>query len=272
MGAPLLDLVAVAYEAPEETAAFLRSLAHLDVPYRLLVIENYSPGMATLDAIRKNIPDDAHIITNTENVGYARAVNQGMSFWAHPAPYAAILNCDVQFIEGEKIQQIIDAFETFPDIGVIGPRTRTSNGKLTHAGIVTTDAEPRNHHRGWMEPDLGQYKDALEVNTVSGATYFVRTKMWLELTECADYQRAAKAACEVEATGAFLPTKHFFEETFCSYHARQHGWRVVYMGSVAMIHEWHRSSKPGSQSFLVPQAQFARACIMCGIDMAGEVE
>lgn len=272
MDAPLLDLVAVAYEAPVETGAFLRSLEHLDVPYRLTIIENHTPGDAVLDAIRKNAPDDAFIVCNTQNLGYARAVNQGMAMWANPAPYAAILNCDVQFLPGERISAIIEHFEANPSVGVIGPRTRTSAGKLTHAGIVTTAVRPRNHHRGWMEHDRGQYDDTLEVNTVSGATYFVRTGMWRDLTDCEDYQKASRASCGDGAAGAFLPTPHFFEETFCSYHARQHGWKVVYLGGVAMIHEWHRSSTPGAQNFLVPQTMFHRACIMCGIDLIGEVE
>lgn len=274
MRAPLLDVVAVSYQARVETGRFLDSLAHIDVPFRVLIIDNASPDMGVRTAIVEHLPARSELcrsnayVFNHENVGYARAVNQAMSLLPEPAPYAAILNTDTEFIAGESIARLIEHFEQNPDVGVIGPRTFTSGRKLTHAGIVNTPEHPRNHHRAWMLRDVPhRYRDTLDVNTVSGATYFVRRSMWDALSCCETYLASAPGA-----EGAFLPTRHFFEETYCSYHARAHGWRVVYLGGVAMIHQWHRSSQPGSQSFREPQEMFFAACKFHGIDMSGEVE
>jgi GT2 family glycosyltransferase len=271
MDEPLLDLVAVAYQAPSETGNFLGSLSHIDVPFTITVIDNNSPDPAVRRTIEAALPvvneqsncRAARAVFNAENVGYARAVNQGML--GSRSPYAAILNCDVEFLPSESMRTIVKHFEANPDVGVIGPRTHDSQGKLTHAGIITTPDHPRNHHRGWQQRDVGQYRDTMEVNTVSGATYFVRTSMWHGLAECPDYLMAAP-----DADGAFLPTPHFFEETYCSYHARHHGWKVVYLGNVAMIHQWHRSSQVGSKAFKEPQEMFFNACRLHGIDITGE--
>jgi hypothetical protein len=95
----------------------------------------------------------------------------------------------------------------------------------------------------------------LDVPTVSGATYFFRRRMW----DAVDVTVRCTARSLLDAEGAFLPTRHFYEETYCSYHARLHDWRVVYLGTAKMIHLWHRSSTVGSQDILGPRAYFLRA-------------
>lgn len=285
MTEPLLDLVAVAYEAPQETEAFLASLVHVDVPFRLLVIDNASPnpdvrpilesrlgswqtGVSATSPLTDVAPNcvAAGWHASATNHGYARGVNLGMSMLVGPAPFAGILNCDVQFLP-EGIGDMMAHFVSHPEVGVLAPRTFTSGSRLlTHAGIVTTPDNPHNHHRAWLQPDTGAYRDIRPVNTVSGATYFVRRAMWDQLAGCVQYLDAAPGAL-----GAFLPTQHFFEETFCSYHAKAHGWQVVYHGPSAMIHEWHRSSALGSQDFETPRRLFLDACAAHGITPDGEL-
>jgi GT2 family glycosyltransferase len=86
---PVLDLVACAYQAPEATEAFLRqSREHVGLTFTLCVIENSSPDDSVrqvlkgpaLDAVRA-LPNcaDATVIFNETNVGYARAINHGVS-------------------------------------------------------------------------------------------------------------------------------------------------------------------------------------------------
>lgn len=270
-----LDLVAVAYQAPEETAKFVDSLAYVDVPFTITIIDNASPDSRVRGGIRNGLARlsnplcaDQRFIANEVNVGYARAVNQGMANGRNP--YAAILNCDVQFLP-EGIKPLLAQFLSHAQVGIIGPRTFDSRGRITHGGIVTTTDNPRNHHRGWLAPNGPQYGDTFTVNTVSGATYFVRRDMWEALTACPAYQEASNLVTGETAGGAFLPTPHYFEETFCSYHAKAHGWTSVYFGATSMIHEWHRSSSLGSRDFAGPRKMFLDACTYCGIVPEGEL-
>lgn len=265
---PVIDLVAVAYQAPGETERFLASLDKVGVPFTLTVVENASPDPDVLKILDKKreyveaIPEclEYTVLAEQYNFGYAKACNLGASLRKDSAKYLALLNCDIKF-EEDCVEKIVAHFESHPQVGIVGPRTTTSDGRLTHAGIIRM---PNGHdqHRAWLEPDNLVFTDTLQVPTVSGATYFVRRLTWDELTECKPYQEAAGGAL-----GAFLPTSHFYEETFCSYHAYAHGWLVNYLGSAKMIHEWHRSSPVGSVSLSSTEAFFRRACMHHGIEL-----
>lgn len=267
MQEPVIDLVAVAYNAPAETARFLESLGKVGVPFTLTIIENHSPDPQVQIVLEKwreqvtAIPEciGYMVLHQDTNLGYARACNLGASL-GH-AQYLALLNCDIAFKEG-CVQTIIDYFDTNPDAGVIGPRTTTTDGRLTHAGIIR-NPNGRDQHRAWLHPDGPAYQDTLSVPTVSGATYFVRRTAWDELTACPFFQETAPGA-----SGAFLPTRHFYEETWCSYHARAHGWDVVYLGATKMIHEWHKSSPVGSIPMHAAEEQFRKACAHHDIELS----
>ncbi len=72
-----------------------------------------------------------------------------------------------------------------------------------------------------------------------------------------------------DATGAFLPTPHYYEETWCSYFARHLGYNVVYDGSVSIGHSWHKSSAVGGEAdskFKESQSIFRKACDYMGIE------
>ena len=267
---PILDLVAVVYNAPDETEAFLASLNKVDVPFTCTLIDNNSPDPRILSLLidwqaqkkPKNMIDRS-IIFKEQNVGYARACNLGAS--KGKARYLALLNCDTEFIYGNT-SKIIDLFEEDSSIGIIGPLTYGSDGKITHGGIFKDTNSGRDLHRGWMvDVNIAgdAVKDTCDVPTVSGATYFARRSMWDELTTCPLYREAAGDSVE----GAFLPTPHFYEETWCSYHARAHDYRVVYLGSAEMIHQWHRSSPIGSVSLEPAESMFRDACKVHGIEL-----
>lgn len=264
---PVINLYAVAYQAPEETLGFLQSLRHVSVPFSLTVVENASPDPRVQEVLR-GLPfaevkalamcTNAEVVYNEKNVGYARAINRAST--AGSAPYLAALNCDVLFEETvDVVGDIVNYFEANPNVGVIGPRTVDQHKRLTHGAIISTGVASEQH-RHWLQPDRGQASDVLSVPTVSGATYFVRRTTWDELTRCTAYQEAAPGA-----EGAFLPTDHFYEETWCSYHARAHEWEVVYLGTTWMRHLWHRSSPTGSQDMNGPRTFFRQACRVHGI-------
>lgn len=261
----MIDLVAVAYRAPQETARFLRSLEVVEVPFTITVVENNSPEPDVRSILEMAWPQveqiptcvGARLVFNGDNVGYARACNQGASHGT--APVIALLNCDTEWRDGVG-ERILRTFGQQRKAGVIGPKTTDLKGRLTHSGI-TKDLSGRDNHRHWMAHDLGQADDVIDVPTVSGATYFILRELWNELTTCPVYQNVAP-----DARGAFLPTKHYFEETFCSYHAQAHGWRVVYDGGAHMIHEWNKSD-PRTSSSLWNESRdyFLSACSAHGI-------
>lgn len=264
----MLDLVAIAYRAPMETSRFFDSFVHMDVPFTLTVVENSSPEPDVRRVIEEKAPEvernknclAVEVVYNQSNVGYARACNFGAMKFSNP--YIGLLNCDLEW-RPRVASRIIQRFESDERIGVVGPRTTDSDGRLTHSGIVKRGSA--DGHRYWLQQDRGQASDVIDAQTVSGSTYFIRRDVWDFLTDCPQYRVIAP-----RARGAFLPTEHYFEETFCSYHATAHGWRVVYDGTVHMIHEWGRSDSGAIQKFWDrSKRQYVQACAAHGISYHG---
>lgn len=205
--------------------------------------------------------DNLHI---NRNIGYSAACNKMAA--NTKSEIIGLLNGDV-WMSNQDVLDIINIFETEPDIHILGPKQRDEQGYITHAGIVGTNTEPK--HRGWKEYDSEDklYRDRINCVTISGSAYFIRRNVWETLTNNVTYQEVVP-----NALGAFLPTPHYYEETFCSYHARHLGYNVVYDGSVSIGHSWHASSpKPGKgyseadRMFPISREIFRKACDHLGI-------
>jgi glycosyltransferase involved in cell wall biosynthesis len=207
-------------------------------------------------------------ITNAvsnENIGYSAACNQ--LALNSSSDIIALLNADVWFTSND-IFHINKIFEDNPDIHILGPKQRDENGFITHAGIVGSNVKPA--HRGWRQhdPDDLLYRDRIDCVTISGSAYFIRREVWNSMTNNPQYRELYP-----DAIGAFLPTPHYYEETWCSYFARHLGYRLVYDGSVSIGHSWHASSpKPGQgyseadSKFPISREIFRKACDYIGIE------
>lgn len=224
--------------------------------YNLFVSDNASHD-GSIDMLRNMLEDVQNSVTIIENknIGYARACNQLAAMGS--GEIIGLLNADVWFTE-QDILTIEKRFLNTPEVAVLGPKQRNERGLIVHAGITGEERSPK--HRGWMsgDPQDVRYKDFAEMVTVSGSAYFIRRSVWEDLTNCPTYQRIAP-----NAEGAFLPTPHYFEETWCSYHARKHGYRVFYDGSISIGHTWHASSSVGSAvdaNFPASKEIFVAAC------------
>jgi GT2 family glycosyltransferase len=200
-----------------------------------------------------------------ENVGYSHACNYMAS--KSNGDVLALLNGDV-WLTSTDVANIQDIFDNNPDIHILGPKQRDEKGFITHAGIIGTNTAPK--HRGWREHDPYDllYKDRVECVTVSGSAYFVRRDVWEAMSNHPEYKKIAP-----NAMGAFLPTPHYYEETWCSYFARHLGYNVVYDGSVSIGHSWHASTpKPGEgvshadKYFPISREIFRKACDHFGIE------
>lgn len=200
--------------------------------------------------------DDA--ISFQDNVGFGRACNEGAAMGLNDA----ILLANADTVLSEGFRQCYDALMFRDDWGVLGPRQVNEHGQLTFAGIFGPDQAPKL--RGWKEADIGQYSDVRDDTlSVMGSLYFVKRSVWEELTACALFQ-----IYQPGSTGAFLETPHYFEEMFCSLHARAHGHKCVYYGPVQMLHYWHAASAVGGwadQQFARSQAMHREACRIHGI-------
>lgn len=265
----MIDLCVINYNTRHLLERFLNVL-HSDVDsvgraWNLRIADNDS-GDDSAEWLRSNYSSyymsDVYL---NPNIGYSAACNQLASFGN--SDVIALLNADT-WMTSKDISDIDLIFQNNPDIHILGPKQRDENGFITHAGIVGTNVQPK--HRGWREYDPNDvlFKDRIECVTVSGSAYFVRRSVWNAMTNNPKYRELYP-----DAVGAFLPTPHYYEETWCSYFARHLGYNVVYDGSVSVGHSWHASSpKPGEgiseadSYFPVSREIFRNACDAFGIE------
>jgi GT2 family glycosyltransferase len=254
----MIHLVMVNYHTPHDVRRFIGSYRENppEAPHHLTVVHVAATSQDIASTDTWSDQPHVEVLTSIDNIGYARACNRAaFENTTDEDRYVVFFNADVRLRKG-AVDECVDALEQNSEWGVLGPRQVDSKNRLTHAGIFGTPTKPQ--HRAWHGWDNGRYSDVREAVTVSGAAYFVRSETWKELTVCPTYRFIAP-----EATGAFLPTPHYFEETFCSYHARAHGWKVVYYGPACIEHEWHQASPVGGwaeRQFGVSQKLFREAC------------
>jgi len=271
-----IDLVCVDYKTPGDLQNFYNSLMSYP-PVRggghptLTVVEtDETLPSREVRQVGWNGSNSGVWMRPGENLGYAKACN--LAAIAGSNEVLAFFNADVM-VTPDAIDVCIEVLLSDPSVAVVGPRQVDTQNRLTHAGIVNPGVDRFDqslmYPRNWQEPDRGQMSHIEEVLSVAGSAYFVRRSVWDELNECHLYQHACFEIYGDFALGAFLPTQHYYEESYLSLHARAHGYRVMYVGETTIVHKWHQASPVGGVAELVYQpqarAEFRRACDIHGI-------
>jgi GT2 family glycosyltransferase len=155
---PLVSIVVPAWDQLHLTRSCVASIrAATDVPHELIVVDNGSRPAARDFA--REAADIA--ICNDENVGFARANNQGLAVAS--GTYVMFLNNDADLPEGWT--RLIDTLEAHPRAGLVVPA-------LTAAGVpLTVRAAPVEE-----VATLPPFGDA-----PSGVCYLMRRELLVEL-------------------------------------------------------------------------------------------
>lgn len=227
----MIDIVVVNYRTPGLLERFLNSL------------RNHPPQEETSVTVVDIMPSTpakfqrvTHQFVLPENIGYNRACN-----WAAKLGGGDVIgffNADTAFVNRTCVDRCVEVLRSNPRVGVVGPLQVNERGFVTHAGIYGSHTD--RQEEGWRSPNPGLFTRDKTAVSVSGSAYFIKRSVWSELSECPKMKEIGQ-----EVDGAFLPTDHYFGETWCSFHAQQHGYEVRYLGSARMLHTWHASSKVG---------------------------
>jgi GT2 family glycosyltransferase len=95
----------------------------------VIVVDNDSHD-GSVEMVQKKFPQ-VRLICNQDNVGFAKACNQGIL--ASSAPYVLLLNSDCE-LRDDCITPLVDVLRTHPHIGVSGSVLLHANGKIQKAG------------------------------------------------------------------------------------------------------------------------------------------
>ena len=224
-----LSAIVVHYRSLDVLPRCLVALAAAGEPdVEIVVVDNNSrDGLA--ERLARDFPA-ARVISNDENVGYARAVNQGIA--ATSGEYLLVMNPDC-FLEGRAARTLAQYLDAHPRTGLAGPKLLNPDGSyelsarsfpdhftfLFNRYSLLTRLFPRNRwSRRYLLTDW-DHASAREVDWVSGACMMVRREV-------------------IKAVGAMDEGFFMFNEDvdWCR-RITQAGWAVACVPEARAVHE-----------------------------------
>jgi GT2 family glycosyltransferase len=207
-------IVILNYNGEEMLSKFLPSVIK-NSSSEVIIVDNCSTD-GSLAFLSTHYPD-LRVIVNAHNTGYAGGYNKGLFVIGAEYDYFILLNSDVEVTPGWD-QVIIDYLDAHPDVVVAQPKILSYVDKkyFDYAGASGgfMDGLGYPYCRGrilhTVEEDLQQYDNPIEIHWASGAAFFIRSKVFLEM-------------------GGFEPTffSHMEEIDLC--------WRIRHRGMKIMV-------------------------------------
>jgi len=204
--------------------------------YEIIVVDNAS----TDDSCRmiKEKHPEAMLIENSENVGFARANNQG--FALARGNYFFMLNSDTVILDG-AIDKLMDFMEKNKKVGICGPRNcsrdMTIQYNCNHFPSIWIDFTlhtrlcavlPKIKWFNLSQMKYWDYDGIREVDLITGCALMIRNQIYKALGGLDDH--------------FFM----YYEETDLCYRMRKLGYSVVYYPDATIIHYGGGSSRNNS--------------------------
>ncbi len=229
VGDLLVSVVIVTYNSRDDVSGCLDALLESDHrDLEVIVVDNAS-GDGTAELVAASFPS-VRLIRNATNLGFAAGNNLG--FRAARGDILLVLNPDVR-LRPDALRGLVTAFAQDPLLGVAGCKLLFPDGRtVQHAGGVVEYPLATARHRGYGEPDNGQWDEPAEVPFVTGAALALR-------------REALRAAGGFDP--GFFPV--YYEDTDLCYRARAAGWRVVYVPAAVGLHRTSASLDQASPTY-----------------------
>jgi GT2 family glycosyltransferase len=217
---PAVSIVVVTFNKVEYTYRCLESLlAHADVGYELIVVDNAS-GDETGELLSRL--QNVAVARNTENLGFLRGCNQGAAMAR--GRYLLFLNNDTVIASG-CLSALLGSAEADSRCGAVGGRLIWPDGRLQEAGgILWRDGSAQGYGRG-EDPYRPEFSYVREVDFCSGALLLVRKDLLDRL-----------GGFDVRYAPAY------YEDADLCMEIRRLGYRVLYQPRAVVYHDEYTSS------------------------------
>ncbi|MFZ5897072.1 MAG: glycosyltransferase family 2 protein [Myxococcota bacterium] len=239
---PKVSIIVPVYGKFATTWNCLAALAEIDagVSFEVIVVDDCSP-----DCTRQMLSrvDNVRMIENASNLGYLRSNNRAAE--SARGRWLCLLNNDTR-VTPRWLAELVNTFEAFPRVGLVGSKLLFADGRLQEAGgIVFADASCENYGR-WADPERPRYNFARSVDYCSAACVLLPRALWRDLGGFDEY---------------FAPA--YYEDTDLAFRVREAGFDVMYQPLSRVVH-YHgvthgKNPKHGlKRSLLVNRERFAQ--------------
>jgi GT2 family glycosyltransferase/thioredoxin-like negative regulator of GroEL len=163
----------------ELTRQCLEALAKTtdDVSWELIVVDNHSTDETA--SFLSTLGGDVQIITNQENLGFAKACNQGAR--AARGKYLVFLNNDT-IPQPHWLAPLVREVEEHPEVGIVGSKLLFPDGSIQHAGVVFMRSclTPYHIYQSASGTDM-RVNQRREYQAVTAACMLIRRELFEEM-------------------------------------------------------------------------------------------
>lgn len=236
----MADAIVVTYNSARSIAACLTALLEGDL--HVVVVDN----AGTADIVRRQFPQ-CELIANEENVGFARAVNQGLA--CSRSDVLLLVNPDC-IVPAATARGLVAYLLEHPDVAIVGPRLRDADGS------INISARP-SFTFGSMLANRARLFFPFLTPLLARSQGFASYDACLRATEPTDVAMLTGACIAVR--GDFLRGEvggldegyfMYYEDVELCFQARKRNRRVVYLPTVEAVHE--RGGSSGDRSHVWP--------------------
>jgi O-antigen biosynthesis protein len=226
---PRISVIIPAHNKAEVTYYGLCALlaAHNRASFEVIVVDDASTDeTAQLEEIVSGIT----VVRNTEPQRFIRACNAGVA--AARGEYVVLLNNDTEPTSG-WLDALLDAFDRFDRVGLVGSKLLYPDGKLQDAGgIIWGNGNPWNYGNR-ANPWEPRFCYARQADYLSGAAMMTTRKIWDEVGGLSNYLEPM-----------------YFEDTDFAFKVREAGYTTWFVpGSVVYHFEGMTSGTDISSGF-----------------------
>jgi len=170
-----IDIVIVSYELLDELKELIQSiLNYTKIEHNIFIVDNASKNKELIHYL--NRLENINVILNSENVGYSKAINQGVNLGTNK--YLLILNNDTRVTEAYD-KASVSFMENHKSCGVLGYKLVDKSGKCKGCGVTFN-----NILRGWnksLDYVDAKYSKPEKMKYVGGSAIFTRRDVFEEI-------------------------------------------------------------------------------------------
>jgi len=197
--------------------------------FEIIIIDNASTDETSI--FLSNLRERIKFITNNQNMGFAKACNQGVN--KASGKYLLFLNNDTE-VQPEWLNSLVEVLDKDKSVAAVGSKLLFPDKTIQHAGVEIVNNQ--------------KLPDPL----VARHIYYQQAENYPKANEISTYQ-ALTAACLLVRRSAFEAVEGFdelywngYEDTDLGFKFQKQGWLLIYQPKSVVI---HYESQSGPERF-----------------------
>lgn len=232
-----LSIIIINYKTPSLLRQCIKSILR-NTPklnFEIIIIDNNSRD-GSAEMIEDNFYSVVKLIANKKNLGFPKAVNQGVDA-AKASKYILLLNPDITVLPN-SLEQIYDFMEKNQDIAVLGPKLVNPNGSIQNSCFTQFTTPQIVLYRRTFFGKLKHAQKEIDKFLMANWDHATpRDVAWI-LGSCMFVRMAAISEVGPMDERFFM----YLEDVDWCRRFLENGWRVYYWPKVNMVHYYQRAS------------------------------